>query len=53
MWEDRKQLWRREGKVVTESISGPPLFRTRRVTVVDKPAESMTAEVAETHVKHD
>merc|ERR1719238_1523847 len=53
MWEDRKNLWCREGKVVTESLSGPPLFRTRRVTVVDKPAESMTAEVAETHVKHD
>merc|ERR1719473_252701 len=53
MWEDRKALWRREGKVVNETISGVPLFRVRKVTVVDKPAESMTAEVAETHVKHD
>jgi len=50
MWEDRKQLWRREGKVVTESLSGPPLFRVRKVVVEKKPEP---VEVTETHVKHD
>jgi stearoyl-CoA desaturase (delta-9 desaturase) len=53
MWEDRKQLWRREGKVVKETISGPPLFRIRRVTVEEKPVTPETTGVADTHVKHD
>jgi stearoyl-CoA desaturase (delta-9 desaturase) len=68
MWEQRKALWRREGKVVTESISGPSLFRVRRVNV-DGQDSSLpprpptaggavrvapeTSEVAEAHVKHD
>lgn len=33
MWEARKQLWRRQGKVVKESVCGPPFFRVRQVTV--------------------
>jgi stearoyl-CoA desaturase (delta-9 desaturase) len=35
MWEQRKMLWKREGKVVKETVTGPPLFRVRHVTVVD------------------
>jgi hypothetical protein len=53
MWEDRKMLWRREGKVVKESITGPPLFRTRIVTVEEKVVTPETSEAAETHAKHD
>jgi hypothetical protein len=55
MWEDRKALWRKDGKVVKETISGPPLFRVKTVTIVDGPkaVAPETSEVAETHVKHD
>jgi stearoyl-CoA desaturase (delta-9 desaturase) len=55
MWEDRKALWRKDGKVVKETISGPPLFRVKTVTIVAGPkaVEPETSEVAETHVKHD
>jgi stearoyl-CoA desaturase (delta-9 desaturase) len=61
MWEDRKALWRREGKVVNETISGVPLFRVRKVTVDGNPApmpvsvtqKPGTVEVVETHVKNE
>jgi stearoyl-CoA desaturase (delta-9 desaturase) len=54
MWEARKQLWRREGKVVKETIHGPPLFRVKHVTLDDKPLTADDKPVAAgMHVKHD
>jgi stearoyl-CoA desaturase (delta-9 desaturase) len=67
MWEARKAMWRREGKVVKETITGPPLFRTRKVTLdgvvpsaetrssvyKEKVVTPETSEVEATHVKHD
>jgi hypothetical protein len=52
MWEARKQLWRKEGKVVKETITGPPLFRTRHVTLENVPVTPESSEVVD-HVKHD
>jgi len=33
LWQARKDMWKRDGKVVVETLTGPPLFRTRTVEV--------------------